>query len=185
MPTYDWAERAELTVPAEALERARRWREERGIAETAPLYFINPFAKNKKRTWPLPKVAALIRALSERTEFQQAVFLINGLPSDQDAIAALIRDEQLPRTYGFTAAQGFWDLPAMLAHSRLIISVETAIMHIASLLHRPQIILMRLKNPEWVPVNEKELRIIWYSKRRHHIEDIEVAEVVDEIINEQ
>ncbi len=185
MPTYDWAERAELTVPAEALERARRWREERGIAETAPLYFINPFAKNKKRTWPLPKVAALIRALSERTEFQQAVFLINGLPSDQDAIAALIRDEQLPRTYGFTAAQGFWDLPAMLAHSRLIISVETAIMHIASLLHRPQIILMRLKNPEWVPVNEKELRIIWNSKRRHHIEDIEVAEVVDEIINEQ
>ena len=149
MPTYDWAERAELTVPAEALERARRWREERGIAETAPLYFINPFAKNKKRTWPLPKVAALIHALSERPEFQ-----------------------------------GFWDLPAMLAHSRLIISVETAIMHIASLLHRPQIILMRLKNPEWVPVNEKELRIIWNSKRRHHIEDIEVTEVVEEIINE-
>lgn len=185
MPTYDWAERAELTVPAEALERARRWREERGIAEAAPLYFINPFAKNKKRTWPLPKVAALIRALSERPEFQQAVFLINGLPSDQDAIAALIRDEQLPRTYGFTAAQGFWDLPAMLAHSRLIISVETAIMHIASLLHRPQIILMRLKNPEWVPVNEKELRIIWNRKRRHHIKDIEVAEVIEEIINEQ
>lgn len=39
--------------------------------------FVNPFAKNRKRSWPLPKVGACIRALQQREQYAEAEFFVN------------------------------------------------------------------------------------------------------------
>jgi ADP-heptose:LPS heptosyltransferase len=45
----------------------------------------------------------------------------------------------------FLSAENFFQLPAMLSWCDLIISVETAVMHLANAVHVPVIALMRQK----------------------------------------
>lgn len=59
----------------------------------------------------------------------------------------MIAAEGLTHVQPFTARDDFWELPAMLQRSDLIITVETSVMRFCfALLHKPQVVLMRLKN---------------------------------------
>ena len=72
----------------------------------------------------------------------------------------------------------FFQLPAVLSECDLIISVETAVMHLANAVHVPVIALMRQKNPEWVPIDSANSTVITAARRRDWVKAITVDQVM-------
>lgn len=65
----------------------------------------------------------------------------------------------------------------MLSQCGLIISVETAVMHLANAVHIPVIALMRQKNPEWAPIDEKNSTVITTLSRSDWVKAITAEQV--------
>jgi heptosyltransferase-3 len=144
-----------------------------------PLVFVNPFAKTKKRCWPLTRTAELIAAMQRLPKWRDACFLVNAMPHELAGARAVVAAYDLPRTEFFSATDNFFQLPAMLAECDLIVSVETAVMHLANAVHVPVVALMRQKNPEWVPVDRAHSTVITAAKRRDWVREIPVQAVID------
>jgi ADP-heptose:LPS heptosyltransferase len=141
--------------------------------------FINSFAKTKKRCWPLQHVAELIHAMQAREEWRDACFIVNAMPHDMPAMREFLQRQALARTHLFSAEQNFFELPAMLSRCDLIISVETAVMHLANAVGVPVMALMRQKNPDWVPLDAKRSTVITAARRRDWVEAIPVAQIME------
>jgi ADP-heptose:LPS heptosyltransferase len=168
-----------VRIPQEWTARAKQALSDWGFAQrSGKLVFINPYAKTKKRCWPLERVAELIKAMSAREEWRGACFIINATPQEIPTARQVFDAYALERTHLFSAEENFFQLPAMLSECGLIISVETAVMHLANAVHVPVIALMRQKNPEWVPIDSANSTVITTSKRSHWVKEISVEEVM-------
>jgi ADP-heptose:LPS heptosyltransferase len=143
------------------------------------LIFINPFAKTHKRCWPVERVAELIVAMRRQPEWRDACFIVNAVPQELDNVRAILGRHRLERVQLFSAKRNFFELPAMLAECDLIVSVETAVMHLANAVHVPVIALMRQKTPEWVPVDKDNSTVITALQRRDWVNKISVREVME------
>lgn len=157
----------------QADERLRQW----GCAGGKRV-FVNSFAKTKKRCWSLQRVAQLIRTMQVQKEWRDACFIVNAMPHDMPALRRFLQKEALERTYLFSAEQNFFELPAILSRCDLIISVETAVMHLANAVRVPVIALMRQKNPEWVPLDADNSTVITAARRRDWVEAVTVDQVM-------
>lgn len=144
--------------------------------------FINPYAKTKKRCWPLERVAELIAAMQQQPQWRSAGFIVNAMPQELAHARALFDRRALPRTHLFSAEASFYELPAMLSQCNLIISVETAVMHLANAVNVPVIALMRQKNPEWVPIDTANSIVITAANRRDWVREITVQQVLQAIM---
>lgn len=149
------------------------------LQRSGKLVFINPYAKTKKRCWPLNKVAQLIMSMSARHEWHDACFIVNAMPKDIPEVKQVFGRHALKRTHVFSADENFFQLPAILQKCDLIISVETAVMHLANAVHVPVIALMRQKNPEWVPIDSDNSTVITTMRRRDWVDAISVEQVLD------
>lgn len=141
--------------------------------------FVNAFAKNVARCWPVDRLVNLIIALQKSEEFEHAYFIINTEPQFYDSVKAFLSNYCLPRVFLFTAHTNFFQLPAIISQCDLVISVETSVIHLASALKIPVVALMRQKNPEWGPFYKNNSKIILTSSRKGWIEDISCQEVID------
>lgn len=129
----------------------------------APLVFINAWSKSPDRTWPFERVLALVRAMRTRARWRDAGFVINTVPearADTERLLARMRDPALARVRLFSAEEHFFQLPAMMALCGLVVSVETAVMHLANAVQVPVIALMRRNHPEWVPIDRANSTVI-------------------------
>jgi ADP-heptose:LPS heptosyltransferase len=143
------------------------------------LVFINPFAKTKKRCWPVERVAELIVTMRRHAEWRDACFIVNAVPQELANARAILARHKLERVQLFSAQQNFFELPAMLSECDLIVSVETAVMHLANAVHVPVVALMRQKTPEWVPVDKANSTVITALQRRGWVDAISVGEVME------
>jgi heptosyltransferase-3 len=169
-----------VQIPQEWTDDVRGTLRDWGFAQrSGKLIFINPYAKTKKRCWPLEQVAELIKAMSARHEWRGACFIINATPQEVLSAKQVFDKYALERTHLFSAQENFFQLPAMLTECDLIISVETAIMHLANAVHVPVIALMRQKNPEWVPIDNANSTVITTSARREWVKAIRVEQVME------
>ncbi|WDZ95087.1 glycosyltransferase family 9 protein [Herbaspirillum sp. WKF16] len=164
----------------------RAWAEEKLAAwqfspRTGKLVFINPYAKTRKRCWPLEHVAALVQAMQAQPGWQDACFIVNAVPQELANARDVIGRYRLQRTELFSAEENFFQLPAVLERCDLIISVETAVMHLANAVHVPVIALMRQKNPEWVPVDRANSTVITAPNRRDWVKAVTVEQVMEAI----
>jgi len=141
--------------------------------------FVNAFAKTRKRCWPMAKVAELIRAMQARDEWRDASFIVNAMPHEMAAIGEFLRAQGLPRTHPFSARENFFELPALLERCDLIVSVETAVMHLANAVQVPVVALMRQKNPEWVPLDARRSTVITAARRRDWVDAVTVQQVLE------
>lgn len=150
---------------------------------TRPLLFLNPFAKNRKRSWPLSELKELIVGLQQESEplFKRGYYIVNAPPSQWERLSQWIEQEQLQRVIPFTAGESFFQLPAILALSDLVISVETSTMHLANAVQTPVIALMRQKTPHWYPLNQKLSEVIFTQKRHHHLKAIRASSLLERI----
>lgn len=150
-----------------------------GFAErTGKLVFINPFAKTKKRCWPLERVAQLIAAMRQQDGLSDACFIVNAAPNELANARAVFAAYALKNTELFSAERNFFELPAIMQRCDLIISVETAVMHLANAVHVPVIAMMRQKNPEWVPLDRDNSTVILSARRRDWVKTITVEQVL-------
>jgi ADP-heptose:LPS heptosyltransferase len=142
------------------------------------LVFINPFAKTKKRCWPLERVAELVLAMQKQDAWRDACFIVNAVPQELANAKKVLDAYALERTRLFSAEENFFQLPALLSRCDLIISVETAVMHLANAVHVPVVALMRQKNPEWVPVDRANSTVITASRRQDWVDAISIEQVM-------
>ena len=142
------------------------------------LVFLNPYAKTKKRCWPLERVAELVAAIRRQAAWHDAFFIINAAPPELVKVRQLIDGHGLTRSAAFSAEDSFFQLPAILSQCDLVISVETAVMHLANAVHVPVIALMRTKNPEWAPIDRDNSIVITTTKRSSWVAEISVEKVM-------
>ncbi|QRX83570.1 glycosyltransferase family 9 protein [Glaciimonas sp. PAMC28666] len=174
-----------------AKQQLREWgfARESGATSTAPelkqqskqqskLVFINPYAKTKKRCWPLERVMELATAIRERDGWHDTAIVVNVVPEEMDAAKTFFDHQKLDRFQLFSAQENFFQLPAILHECDLIISVETAVMHLANAVHVPVIALMRQKNPEWAPIDKANSIVVTALNRRDWVKAITVNQVI-------
>jgi len=137
--------------------------------------FINSFASNAKRSWPIKNVLTLISNLNKNPLFLSSKFIIN-IPPENNKLVNELTEKLQKNVILFTANKNFFELPAMVANCSFVISVETSTMHIAQALKIPQIALMRSKSPDWKPYTIDENRII-FAPDNKKIKDISIEEV--------
>jgi ADP-heptose:LPS heptosyltransferase len=141
--------------------------------------FINAFAKNALRCWPIDRVIKLIYSLQQIEGYQDAYFIVNVEPHFYKAVKTLFSNFCLSNVILFTAHKNFFQLPAIMSLCDLVISVETSIIHLASALKIPVVALMRQKTPEWRPYFKEQSRVVSAKNRRDWIEDIPLEAVID------
>lgn len=139
--------------------------------------FINYLAKDPKRSWRIEQALKLIRRLQQEERFKHTTFLINTLPELINSLDKRIEEESLPNTFSYSAIENFYQLPAMLKLSDLIISVETSTIHLANAVKTPVIALMRQRTPEWVPLDKSISTVIWVPKKKDNIDSISPEQV--------
>ena len=172
-----------VNIPAVWSSYAQRQLQSWGITEAAlaqghKIVFINAYAKTKKRCWPLSKVAELIIAMRALPEWKNSTFIVNAVPQELVNARQVLEGYRLADTQLFSAEENFFQLPAILQRCQLIISVETAVMHLANAVHVPVIALMRQKNPEWVPFDSNNSIVITTERRTEWVAAITVEQII-------
>lgn len=170
-----------LDIPQQWLDASQQQLLKWGFASEGQVsgqpVFINPFAKNSKRCWPLSRVVELIQAIRKVPAWANTCFVVNVVPEQISHAQMYFSTQGLQRVQLFSAEENFFQLPAMLSQCGLIISVETAVMHLANAVHIPVIALMRQKNPEWSPIDEKNSTVITTLKRSDWVKSITAEQV--------
>jgi ADP-heptose:LPS heptosyltransferase len=140
--------------------------------------FVNAFSKSVERSWPLERVIGLIRTMRCETDWRDAGFVVNVVPEELERARELFAAAGLERTWLFSAEDNFFQLPAVLSLCELVISVETAVMHLANAVHVPVIALMRQNNPEWAPIDRANSTVITAPQRGDWVDRIGVQDVM-------
>lgn len=145
--------------------------------------FINPLAKRDKRCWPLSSVVTFINECLQHSPSYE--FFVNippeHLPETEKALSSHAGYGK--QVHLISATENFFQLPALMSQCDIIVSVETATMHLAAALNKPLIALMRQKNPEWKPWPTAKQIIITTTKRSEGIVAIRSCEVVKALRN--
>lgn len=141
--------------------------------------FLNGFSKATHRSWPLSRIFELAAAIKKIPAWSQANIIINVVPESLPEAKALFAKTRLKQVELFSAEENFFQLPAILSQCQLIISVETAVMHLANAVHIPVIALMRQTTPEWVPINDAITTIIKTNNLKACVDEISVSQVLE------
>lgn len=140
--------------------------------------FLNAFSKSAERSWPLEHIVGLIRAMRCQPAWSGVGFIVNVVPEQLERARALFAGAALARTHLFSAEENFFQLPAVLSLCELIVSVETAVMHLANAVHVPVIALMRQNNPEWAPIDHANSIVLTAPKHGDPVDRIGVQDVM-------
>jgi ADP-heptose:LPS heptosyltransferase len=150
-----------------------------GTGVTTPkVVFVNAYSKSIERSWPLERVIELIRTMQQDARWRDAGFIVNVVPEDLARARPLVAGQDLARTHLFSAEDNFFQLPAILSLCKLIVSVETAVMHLANAVHVPVVALMRQKNPEWAPIDKHNSTVVTVARRDDWVDRIGVDQVM-------
>ena len=166
-----------LTVPARWMAYASEQFAQWGYGGR-DVIFLNSFSKSPERNWPVERLIDLIKAMRNSGGWEGASFIINVVPEELARVKSVFAGRDLSGIRFFSAEENFFQLPAVLSLCRLIISVETAVMHLANALHVPVIALMRQKNPEWAPIDTRGSTVITVARRDDCIDQLTVADVM-------
>ncbi|MFD2722733.1 glycosyltransferase family 9 protein [Ignatzschineria indica] len=145
------------------------------------IIFINYLAKDPNRSWKLAQAIELIEKMQQLPQYANALYFLNTTPDHLSEISEAIQTANLANTIPFSATDNFYELPAILEQSDLIISVETSIIHLANAVNTPLIALMRHKTPEWEPLKKEITEVIWCHKKRDKIVDISPLDVIERV----
>ena len=137
------------------IKKLQYWKEKHSLSEPN-IIFINHLATNQNRSWRRSQLKALIKLMAK--DRPDSLFILNTPPHDYQSLADWVTESEdighLPVEV-FTAKTDFFELLGLLSLSDLAISVETAIMHLASSLNINQIALIRNSAQArcWRPLN--------------------------------
>ena len=116
--------------------------------------FINHLSTTNKRDWRLDQVEELVLLIKKATP--NSLIILNAPPHAYDDLCQWLKNNKKLNLFAievFTAKENFFELPALMSQCDIVISVETAIMHLASSLNLKQIALIRESAYRWRPKN--------------------------------
>jgi ADP-heptose:LPS heptosyltransferase len=142
--------------------------------------FLNSFAKTKKRSWPLDSLIELMIKIKAKNPNLNFYFIVNSTPEEFLMVERFFSRKEVKNVFVFSAQNNFFELPSLISSVDLVISVETAIMHLATALKIPVVALMRRKTPEWAPYDKENSRIV-FAPGRGWVKAIGVSEVLEEV----
>jgi ADP-heptose:LPS heptosyltransferase len=119
--------------------------------------------------------------LGER--FPLCLFILNAPPSDFESLNYWAKNNPITKYLAieaYTAKENFFELPGLMSLCSLVISVETAIMHLASSLNIQQIALIRQSAKHWRPLNNSQV-----LKGRQRVDSITPHEVFNATVRLQ
>jgi ADP-heptose:LPS heptosyltransferase len=140
--------------------------------------FLNSFSKSPERNWPVARLLDLIAAMRASGAWEGAAFIINVVPEELARVRAEFAGHDLAGIAFFSAEDNFFQLPAVLSLCQLVISVETAVMHLANAVHVPVIALMRQQTPEWAPIDTRNSTVITVARRADCVDTLTVDDVM-------
>jgi ADP-heptose:LPS heptosyltransferase len=161
-----------------ARDQFAEWGFTDGDAAPREVVFLNAFSKTAERSWPLERMIELIRTMRAQPAWRDAGFIVNVVPEELERARALFARHPLEHTRLFSAEDTFFQLPAVLSLCDLVISVETAVMHLANAVHVPVVALMRRKNPEWAPIDRRNSTVIAVDGPNDWVDKIGVDRVM-------
>ena len=126
--------------------------------EDAKTIFINHLSTTSKRDWRLDQVEGL--ALLINKALPGSLIILNAPPHAYEDLCHWLKNNHKLNSLAievFTAKENFFELPALMSQCDIVISVETAIMHLASSLNLNQIALIRESAYRWRPQNNAKL----------------------------
>ncbi|MFL9922931.1 glycosyltransferase family 9 protein [Herbaspirillum lusitanum] len=167
-----------VDIPPQWLERAQHDLTQQGVPPDAKLVFLNAFSKSEERSWPLEWMLELSQRMRATEAWRDAHFIVNVVPEKMAAARKLFDSRAWAGVHLFSAEENFFQLPAVLSRCSLIISVETAVMHLANAVHVPVIALMRQTSPEWTPIDAANSKIITVRNRKAWVKEISVDDVM-------
>ncbi|WP_175405024.1 glycosyltransferase family 9 protein [Salinimonas lutimaris] len=145
-----------ITVPQQYQAQARQWKERHAAGK--PLVLLNHLSTTAKRDWRLSQVTGFIMQLQQKVAGVYVV--INALEHQHEEIQTALKAHGLESdTSLFCATEHFLELPAMLEQADLVVSVETAIMHLAASVGTPCISLVREQAAQWFPLGPGKVLI--------------------------
>ena len=141
------------------------WRKQYGLSQGNTV-FINHISTSEKRDWQNSQLLELTQQLIKQAP--NTMFIINTPPHKLDDMVAWCEQHK--------------DIPAIaFSACDLVISVETAIMHLASSLSLPQIALIRKSASSWRPL--KASKVLTGKKRVDNIAASKVVEAAIQILS--
>ncbi|WP_432239607.1 glycosyltransferase family 9 protein [Herbaspirillum robiniae] len=167
-----------LDVSAQWQQRARADLRAQGVADDAPLVFLNAFSKSEERSWPLQRMVELAGRMRNLEKWRDAHFILNVVPEKLAQARSVIAADQSGKLRLFSAEENFFQLPAVLSLCSLIVSVETAVMHLANAVHVPVVALMRQTSPEWTPIDAANSTVLSVKTRKGWLTEISVDDVM-------
>ena len=172
-----------LEIPARWTRYAERQFADWGFATAqgragGGVIFLNSFSKSPERNWPVERLLVLIDAMRASGNWNGAAFIINVVPEELARVKQVCAGHDLDGIAFFSAEENFFQLPAVLSLCRLIITVETAVMHLANAVHVPVVALMRQKTPEWTPIDRRNSTVVTVARRNDCIDRLTVADVI-------
>lgn len=167
-----------LSVPDIHLANMQQWLDDfksSATPKTQRIVVLNHLSTNHRRDLPDDHVVELLIQLHQ--QHPDCGFVLNVPPNAIESTTSLIKQHTSLAAMNislFTAAEHFFQLPALLSLCDAVITVETAVMHLASGLNVPQIVLMRANASPWQPLRANEILL-----GKHVVADIPVTDITN------
>jgi predicted lipopolysaccharide heptosyltransferase III len=137
-----------LEVPEWAREKADAIR--RSCKISKPCVVLHPGSARKEKLWEARRWARVIEWLGRAGDFD--LVLTSGTSNHEQAHIAAIKNQTRRRIIDLSGKTDLLALAALIGKAPLLVTVDSAPMHLAAAAHTPQVILFGPTNPfHWRP----------------------------------
>jgi predicted lipopolysaccharide heptosyltransferase III len=137
----------ELDLPQTAHENANALRRDSKI--TRPYLILHPGSARREKLWEPERWAEVVDGFKNK---DLDLVLTSGPSADEQAHIAAITKLTRKETIDLSAKTDLLTLAALIARAELLVTVDSAPMHLAAATHTPQVILFGPTNPfHWRP----------------------------------
>jgi ADP-heptose:LPS heptosyltransferase len=172
-----------VDIPLQWLNHAQQQFNHWRFFKDKPTIFVNGFSKSPERSLSLGRVFRLVELIRSESTWSNANFIVNVVPEALAQARQLFAQHSIDGVHLFSADENFFQLPAVLSLCDLVVSVETATMHLANAVHVPLVALMRQTSPEWVPFDKANSTVIKTSERKAWVDQISDAQIIAALPN--
>lgn len=137
--------RLRVSLVPGAAERCSRLLAEAGVDVSRPWIVLHPGVSEARREYPLPMWVEVARRLRIGTGLQ---LVVTGAAKDREMAQALCVEEDIHCVAGRIDMEAFI---ALIAGSRLVVSVNTVTVHLCAATGTPVVVLYAMTNPQHTP----------------------------------
>ena len=144
----------QLELPRTAREKADRLRRDWKI--TRPYMILHPGSARREKLWDAARWAEVIERFRQNNELE--LLLTSGPSVEDQAHIAAITHRTRQEFIDLSGKTDLLTLAALIGRAQLLVTVDSAPVHLAAASHTPQVILFGPTNPfHWRPTDSPAL----------------------------